>query len=247
MSRHLPRPYRVPLAVILALAMLAGADSGRASQQVTKKVRKVGIRIKDLGKKVGKKVGRGTAGGFRTIKGNIQRYLDSHDDGDLAEGEVTGFLSRIGIGGKRTYAAAPGAQRFSVASYEGDWGWPLDQGVVSSEYGRRSRGRHYGIDIAADRGAPVYAAAAGRVVYSGDGMSGYGNVVILRHDQHTTTLYAHNQRNLVKVGDELERGDELARLGSTGRSTGPHVHFEIRTDEHALDPRTCLPPVVDGD
>jgi murein DD-endopeptidase MepM/ murein hydrolase activator NlpD len=112
---------------------------------------------------------------------------------------------------------------------------------VSSEYGERWGKIHKGMDMAADEGEPVYAIAAGEVIYAGDGLRGYGNVVILRHDRKTSSLYAHNSELKVKQGDQVAQGTLIALLGSTGHSTGPHVHFEIRDGDTAVNPRTVLP------
>jgi murein DD-endopeptidase MepM/ murein hydrolase activator NlpD len=78
------------------------------------------------------------------------------------------------------------------------------------------------------------------VIYAGDGLSGYGNAVILRHDQKTTTLYAHNRELRASLGDRVEAGQVIATLGSTGHSTGPHLHFEVRIRNKAVDPRRKL-------
>lgn len=138
-----------------------------------------------------------------------------------------------------SYAA--GFRPFKVRVYGGMWRWPLKAGVVSSEYGPRWGRRHDGIDIAADEGDLVYAAAPGEVLYVGDGLRGYGNVVIIRHDEKTTSLYAHNSSIRIKQGESVRGGDLIATVGSTGRSTGPHVHFELRRKNKALDPRKLLP------
>jgi len=98
-----------------------------------------------------------------------------------------------------------------------------------------------GTNIAADEGEPVYAAEAGRVLYADSRMRGYGNVVILRHDSAVITLYAHNQVMKVRLGENMKQGQVIALLGSTGHSTGPHIHFEMRRTNAALDPRTILP------
>jgi murein DD-endopeptidase MepM/ murein hydrolase activator NlpD len=125
--------------------------------------------------------------------------------------------------------------------YAGSLRWPLDAYIVSSEYGERWGKVHKGMDMAADSGEPVYAIAAGEVIYAGDGLRGYGNVVILRHDRKTSSLYAHNSELKVKQGDQVAQGTLIALLGSTGHSTGPHVHFEIRDGDTAVNPRTVLP------
>jgi murein DD-endopeptidase MepM/ murein hydrolase activator NlpD len=125
-------------------------------------------------------------------------------------------------------------------------GWPLiTGGVVTSKFGYRRHpvtGRssmHKGIDIAAKQGSDIVAMADGLVIFSGR-KSGYGNIVEVRHANGLETRYAHNQRNVVKEGDLIRKGQVIAKLGSTGRSTGPHVHFEVRRNGEAVDPMRYL-------
>ncbi|MBE3577283.1 MAG: M23 family metallopeptidase [Limnochordales bacterium] len=117
--------------------------------------------------------------------------------------------------------------------------WPV-AGPISSYYGPRWGMVHEGIDIAVPTGTPVRAAAGGQVVYAGT-YGSYGKLVILDHGNGITTRYGHNSRILVTVGERVERGDVIARSGNTGRSTGPHVHFEIRKDGRPLNPLGYLP------
>lgn len=138
-------------------------------------------------------------------------------------------------------AVKPGFRPHKVKKYKGKWQWPLAAGIVSSEYGKRWGRNHHGMDIAADMGEPVFASAPGKVIYSDNKLRGYGNVVILRHDNKMTSTYAHNKKNLVKKGDQVRKGQEIALLGSTGRSTGPHIHFELRKKKKAVNPRKLLP------
>lgn len=170
------------------------------------------------------------------------KKFEQHRDADALDDkpvlkvlELNGLLERGEDGSFRA-----GFRPFQVRRYNGLWRWPLKAGLVSSEYGRRWGRRHKGIDIAADEGVPVAAAAPGRVLFAGESSGGYGNVVIVRHDQTTTSLYAHNQALLVKEGEQVAAGQNIALLGSTGRSTGPHVHFEIRVRDKAVDPRKRL-------
>ena len=117
--------------------------------------------------------------------------------------------------------------------------WPL-KGVLYGRYGVRAGQRHDGIDIAAHEGAPVTAAAAGTVVYAGE-QPGYGAVVILKHEGGLATVYAHNSRVLVREGTRVEAGAPIARVGQTGRTTGPHLHFEVREGTRPKNPLLYLP------
>ncbi|MFY2763350.1 M23 family metallopeptidase [Arenimonas sp. MALMAid1274] len=121
-------------------------------------------------------------------------------------------------------------------------------GYISSGYGGRNdpfgRGRahHLGIDIDANTGDPVTAAAEGVVSFSGV-RNGYGNVVELDHGNGYKTLYAHNSANLVRVGDVVRAGQRIAKVGSTGRSTGSHLHFEVMLNGRQVNPRQYLDKV----
>ena len=118
--------------------------------------------------------------------------------------------------------------------------WPVE-GPVISIFGQRSRGWHAGIDITADMGSEVYAAAPGTIVYSG-WIRAYGQVVKIQHTNGFITLYAHNQKNLVEVGEDVEAGQLIATVGRSGHATGPHVHFEVRRDGKAYNPLHLLEP-----
>ncbi len=126
-----------------------------------------------------------------------------------------------------TNKASSGAKlSYSGPSYEGYYMRPIVGGV-------KTQGIHgyNGIDIGTSYGAPIYAAAAGEVIISKDGggwNGGYGNYVVIRHDNGTQTLYAHNSSNAVTVGETVAQGDVVGYVGSTGRSTGSHLHFEVR-------------------
>lgn len=118
--------------------------------------------------------------------------------------------------------------------------WPLENGPVTSLFGPRGSRFHDGIDIGAPVGTPVRVAASGEVVYAGV-LSGYGNVIIVRHDKRYSTVYAHNHRHHVRVGQRVKRGQHIAAVGRTGRTTGPNLHFEIRQENRARDPMIFLP------
>jgi murein DD-endopeptidase MepM/ murein hydrolase activator NlpD len=122
--------------------------------------------------------------------------------------------------------------------------WPV-KSVMSSRYGYRRDPFtkdvkfHSGIDLAAPEGSDVKAATSGKVVVSRN-MEGYGNIVAVDDGQGTVTIYAHNEKNLVKAGDQVEKGSLIAKVGSTGRSTGAHLHFEVRKDGKKIDPLAFL-------
>ena len=118
--------------------------------------------------------------------------------------------------------------------------WPVD-GIVTSRFGVRGRRRHDGIDIAAPVGTAVTASESGTVIYSGDGQRGYGNMVIVRHASGLVTIYAHNQENLVKEGASVTRGQPVAKVGQSGRASGPNLHFEVRQGEKPKNPVFYLP------
>ena len=124
--------------------------------------------------------------------------------------------------------------------------WPVEGestdsfGYRGNPFGGGGSEFHPGQDIAAPRGTPVFAPADGRVVEAG-WKNGYGQTVVVDHGNGLTTRYGHLSRIGVAAGQELKRGDELGQVGSTGRSTGPHLHYEVRIGELPVSPRHYLP------
>ncbi len=120
-------------------------------------------------------------------------------------------------------------------------GRPVGEGAISSYFGERSdpftgeEGFHKGLDFAGTAGEPVVAVAAGVVTWAGE-RSGYGTLVEINHGNGYVTRYAHNQNVLVAVGQTVTRGEQIALMGSTGHSTGPHVHFEVLHNGTQIDP-----------
>lgn len=120
-------------------------------------------------------------------------------------------------------------------------GRPIEGGWISSYFGMRTdpftgfQERHEGVDFAGKLGSDVIAVASGVVIWSGD-RYGYGQLIEVNHGNGYVTRYAHNLENLVKVGDTVKKGQRLALMGSTGRSTGPHVHFEVLYKGQVIDP-----------
>lgn len=135
-----------------------------------------------------------------------------------------------------TVAAAPARSR--AQSGARGYVWPVD-GTVTSEYGNRWGRLHAGIDIAAPTGTPIYAARPATVVYAG-WMGGYGQIVLLDHRDGTTTAYAHQSQLLTSMGRQVAAGEQIGAVGSTGNSTGPHVHFEVRVGGSTRNPRGYL-------
>lgn len=124
--------------------------------------------------------------------------------------------------------------------YKGRLLWPV-KGTVTSKFGRRGSRMHDGIDIGANEGTPVHAAASGEVVYADSRLNGYGKLVIIRHGRNLFTAYGHNQRMLVRKGARVRAGEVIARVGHTGRASGPHLHFEVRQGSTPVNPLAYLP------
>lgn len=133
------------------------------------------------------------------------------------------------------------ASASSVFVGDYDFLWPVPSSKrVSSSYGKRWGRNHEGIDIAARKGTHIVAANNGVVVYSGNGMGGYGNITVIAHDGGYFSVYAHANQNFTRKGEKVFRGQVIAAVGSTGRSTGDHLHFEIRRESKSLNPKTLL-------
>ncbi len=128
----------------------------------------------------------------------------------------------------------------SPARFKG-YMWPT-KGVLTSGYGMRWGRMHKGVDIAGPLGTPIVAAASGKVISAGWNSGGYGNLLKIKHSNCSITLYAHNSRILVRKGQKVSQGQQIAFMGSTGHSTGPHLHFEIHPKGgRAANPMAFLP------
>jgi murein DD-endopeptidase MepM/ murein hydrolase activator NlpD len=139
-------------------------------------------------------------------------------------------------------AGAPASPGGAVAAGAATLRWPLVNVPrnVGSPFGARDGRAHEGIDLPAPAGTPVVAAADGTVVYAGDGIRGYGNLVVLQHPGDLLTVYAHNSALYVSAGQAVRAGDRVAAVGQTGRATGPHLHFEVRQGQIPRDPMSYL-------
>lgn len=118
--------------------------------------------------------------------------------------------------------------------------WPVE-GKILSTYGPKANGLHNdGINIAAEMGAPVHAAQSGVVAYAGNELKGYGNLLLVRHDNGWMTAYAHNSKLLVQRGDTVARGQTISLAGNSGSVVTPQVHFEVRQGAKAIDPQSVI-------
>ena len=112
---------------------------------------------------------------------------------------------------------------------------------IISRFGPRRGGLHNdGINIAAPRGAPVFASENGVVAYAGNSIKGFGNLLLVRHSDGWTTAYAHIDKVLVRKGDTVKRGETIGTIGTSGKVNRPQLHFEIRKGSQAIDPMTEL-------
>ena len=125
---------------------------------------------------------------------------------------------------------------------QGDFLWPLKEGSqkISSPFGMRWNRHHKGIDIPAPKGTPILAAKSGTVIYRGFHKKGYGNVVVIEHEDGSHTLYAHAKKTIVKRGRSVKQGEIIGFVGRSGKTTGAHLHFEISLDGTHVNPLDYL-------
>ncbi len=163
-----------------------------------------------------------------------------------------GFLIKIldGIGKRNPPSSSPtgipsekeDSEEAPVYVAKSKFLWPVPASqTISSYFGKRNGRNHDGIDIPAKRGKAILAVQSGKVIYSGNGLSGYGNLTILSHGKDMYTVYAHASKNLTRKDQKVKRGQTIALIGNTGRSSGPHLHFEVRKKNTKLDPMAFLP------
>jgi murein DD-endopeptidase MepM/ murein hydrolase activator NlpD len=136
---------------------------------------------------------------------------------------------------------APQRRAAKVGRDDGVLEWPL-RGVLYARFGKKGKEPHDGIDLAAPAGTPVTVAAPGTVLFAGE-QQGYGLIAIVEHPNGLITLYAHNRDLRVKTGQKLRPGQVVATVGDSGRTSGPHLHFEVRKGGIPVDPLDYLGPV----
>lgn len=139
------------------------------------------------------------------------------------------------------HSAAAGASISCETAGNNCLAWPL-KGKLGAGFGAKDTKPHDGIDILTEKGALIRAAASGEVLYSGADIKGYGNLVILRHKDNILTIYAHNDKNLVTEGAQVEKGAVIAEAGQSGNASAVHLHFEVRVAEVPKNPLEYLPP-----
>ncbi|WP_319942384.1 M23 family metallopeptidase [Nocardia aurantia] len=181
---------------------------------------------------------------------SARRYLDAIDNGErIRESQVVAAASRATLERAKAEAAAAAAGRPApwlpgpatlpgIAPSLGGYALPA-RGVFTSGYGNRWGTFHYGIDIAAPIGSPIYAVADGTVIDAGPAQ-GFGLWVRIRHDDGTITVYGHMYDFSVSVGERVHAGEQIARVGNRGDSTGPHLHFEVLINGQHIDPQPWL-------
>lgn len=132
----------------------------------------------------------------------------------------------------------PPQKAAKVGKGNGSLEWPL-RGVLYARFGKKGKEPHDGIDLAAPAGQPVKTAATGKVIFAGE-QKGYGLIVIVEHDDGLITLYAHNRDLRVKTGQKVRPGQVVATVGDSGKTSGPHLHFEVRREGVPVDPLDFL-------
>ncbi len=170
--------------------------------------------------------------GVRTIVREVRRQGDSC----MTEKILSDTVTTQPVPEKRAVGTKPRPRGLG----SGTFSLPLASFSVSSPFGARGAARHMGVDLAAAHGEAVFAADTGIVTFSGP-CEGYGNLLILDHQNGYTTYYAHCSVLYAAAGAETTGGEVIAAVGSTGKSTGPHLHFEIRKDGAPVDPASLLP------
>lgn len=139
---------------------------------------------------------------------------------------------------------SPPAPEKPVPETKGMLDWPL-RGVLYARFGKKGREPHDGIDLAVPVGTPVKTAQEGDVLYAGE-QRGYGLIVIIQHSERLITLYAHNRDLRVRTGQKVRRGQVIATVGESGKTSGPQLHFEVRVDGKPMDPIDYLGPLPES-
>jgi murein DD-endopeptidase MepM/ murein hydrolase activator NlpD len=175
---------------------------------------------------------------------DLQQVAEYNNIQDVAQIKVGQKIFIPGAKGARkvdvpTSPLGPAEPTPRIEVYRGKLIWPL-RGQLSSQFGVRDGFKHAGVDIVAPLGTPILAAAAGEVAYRGQ-LRGYGNIIILKHSEEFTTVYAHLKDWLVQEHQSVRQGEAIATVGNTGQSEGAHLHFEVRVRNQPRNPLFYLP------
>lgn len=177
--------------------------------------------------------------GSATPAGTTINKVDNDDDGTVVNTTTTATSTKPPVAKKKTASAAAIAAPAAVSSSSANLGniqWLTPtQGKIVLPYSVAAKG----VDIEGREGQAIVAAAAGKVAYSGSGLKGYGNLIIIKHADNYLTAYSHNKVNLVKEGDSVKRGQKIAELGKTD-SDRPLLHFEIRKSGKPINPTSIF-------
>lgn len=175
------------------------------------------------------------AGELLYIPGSVQKKTVPEYDSPEPEAQPRPLVTNANIPEKKPPKVV------KVGKGSGALEWPL-RGVLYARFGKKGKEPHDGIDLAAPAGQPVKTAAIGTVLFAGE-QKGYGLIVIVEHDDGLITLYAHNRDLRVKTGQKVRSGQVVATVGDSGKTSGPHLHFEVRRDGVPVDPLDLLGPV----
>ena len=167
-----------------------------------------------------------------------EKIVESNSGKKIKPGEWVFIPSKHGVLAQ-DFEARPFDPKGMLKS--GEFLWPVPASTtISSGFGHRWGRSHEGIDISSRVGSHIVAAAEGVVVYSGSEIGGYGNITVVAHKNGFFSVYAHAKSNFTHQGQRVYRGQVIAQIGMTGRTTGPHLHFEIRKNGEAIDPTSFL-------
>lgn len=134
-----------------------------------------------------------------------------------------------------------GARQYERPDQPFQFDWPLDDARLSRGFATGGRRSHWGLDLANKKNTPILASERGVVIYTGRGFKGFGNLIVIEHNEEWATLYGHLNKFTVKEGDIVKQGQKIGLMGRTGRATGVHLHFEIRHNRQPVNPLGYLP------
>ena len=173
---------------------------------------------------------------MRKLNDQTAEYMETIEDNEDELAEIEAEIRRAQAANSGSMAGSTGS-----GAHSGSLGYPTNSRRVSAGYPNYSSGRyHGGVDFPVPTGSPIYASASGTVIIAKNLNYSYGHYLVVDHGNGLSTLYAHNSTLLVGVGDHVNKGQVIARSGSTGNSTGPHCHFEVRVNGTRVNPFNYL-------